>query len=139
MNEKYTCYCGLYCESCAVRARVNPAARLLHDEMKNAGFEEVLPFLPDGSNFWSFLKEMAENGACESCRAGSGNPACEIRICAKEKGVSMCAFCESYPCGKLTDFLGSHPTLKEDNELLRSIGIEEWGRLQDKRAEEMRL
>lgn len=137
MNEKYTCYCGLYCENCAVRAKVNPAAKALYDEMKNAGFEEVLPFLPDGKSFWSFLGEIAENGACISCHEGGGNPACAIRICATEKGVEFCALCKSYPCENFSEFLSSHPTLKADNELLKNEGIAAWAELQDRRAAEI--
>jgi len=33
MDRKYACYCGLYCENCAVKAKVEPAARVLFDEM----------------------------------------------------------------------------------------------------------
>ena len=36
MNKKYICYYGLYC---AVKAKVEPAAKVLYKEMKKAGFE----------------------------------------------------------------------------------------------------
>lgn len=133
MEKKYMCYCGLYCENCATKAKVEPAARVLHNEMKKAGFEDITPFLPGGAEFWAFLKGIAEGGTCVSCQDGSGNPGCMIRICAKEKGVNMCAFCDSYPCDKFTDFFSGYPMLKEDNVLLREKGIESWTQLQDER------
>lgn len=133
MDKKYMCYCGLYCENCATKARVEPAALVLYEEMKKAGFEDVIQFLPDGIPFWNILRSIAEEGACVSCKGGSGNPACEIRLCAKEKGVSVCACCDLYPCDKFGDFLNSYPMLKEDNALLRDKGIAAWSSLQDER------
>lgn len=133
MDKKHMCYCGLYCENCATKAKVEPAARVLYQELMNAGFEGVLPFMPDGEPFWSFLKGMALEGTCESCRGGSGNPACRVRTCAKEKGIEMCALCDSYPCERFSEFFTGYPMLKEDNRLLREEGQEAWARLQDER------
>ena len=133
MNNKYICYCGLYCENCAVKAKIEPAAKALLEEMKKARFEEIIQFIPGGDNFWPFLKGMVDPGLCVSCIEGSGNPECAVRICAKEKGVEACAFCESYPCEKFEPFFEGYPVLKEDNLLLKEKGIEEWAKLQDER------
>ena len=35
MNQKYTCYCGLTCENCACKVKVEPAAKVLYAEMKS--------------------------------------------------------------------------------------------------------
>jgi len=133
MDKKYTCYCGLYCENCAVKAKVAPASKVLYEEMKNAGFEEFISYIPGGDVFWPFLKSMAEQGTCTSCRDGSGNPGCAVRKCAKEKGVEMCALCEHYPCETFAPFFEGYPVLKSDNALLREKGMDEWARLQDER------
>ncbi len=133
MDKKYACYCGLYCENCAVKVKVEPAAKALYGEMAKLGFEEIMPFFPDGEKFWSFLKRMAVEGVCISCKAGSGNPGCQIRLCAKEKNVEMCALCESYPCEHFTNFFKGYPMLKRDNAVLRDNGWEAWGKLQDER------
>jgi len=102
MDEKYLCCCGPYCENYSTKAKVEPAARALYSEMQHAGFEEIMRYLPDGEAFWSFLKGMAEKGVCVSCRDGSGDPGCEIRRCAREKGVEICALCNSYPCKRFS-------------------------------------
>jgi hypothetical protein len=133
VNEKYAGYCGLCCENCAVRVKINPASKVLFNEMKAAGFAEIIHFIPNGDVFWSFLKNMAENGTCTSCREGSGNPGCTVRICAKEKGIEMCALCEDYPCGHFDEFFKGYPILQQDNALLREKGMEAWLKLQDER------
>ena len=133
MDKKYSCYCGLYCENCAVKAKVYPAAKALRDEMKSAGFDGVVNALPGGEGFWQFLNGMVDGWICTSCRDGSGNPGCEVRKCAKEKGVEMCAFCESYPCGLFGSFIEGYPVIRHDNDLLRDKGWEAWAELQDER------
>ena len=133
MNKRYVCYCGLYCENCAVKARVEPAAITLYEEMKKAGFEDIIHFIPDGEGFWRFLKSVAQEGSCISCQEGSGNPGCIVRICAREKGVEMCALCAHYPCEKFDGFFKAYPILKNDNDLLREKGLDEWNKLQEER------
>ena len=132
MNKAYICYCGLYCENCAVMTKVSPAAKLLYKEMGDAGFTDIIQYIPGGDGFWSFLKGMAEEGICISCKDGGGNPGCAVRICAKEKGIEQCAFCDQYPCDKIDAFQG-YPEMLQDNELLRTQGMEAWAKLQDER------
>jgi hypothetical protein len=133
MEREYACYCGLCCGTCAVKMRVEPAAKVLYDEMSKLGFGEIMSFFPDGEKFWSFLKGMTSKGVCVSCKAGSGNPACEIRLCAKERNVAMCAFCDNYPCDKLANLFKGYPMLNHDNSVLRKEGWVEWEKIQDER------
>ncbi|MDR0324161.1 MAG: DUF3795 domain-containing protein [Treponema sp.] len=139
MDKKYTCYCGLYCENCAVKKKIGPASEVLYNEMKKAGFEDIIKFIPDSGGFWPFLKNMAENGICISCREGGGNPACAVRICAsgrsgaKEENAGMCAFCEDYPCEKFKPFFEGYPVLKNDNDVLRNEGWDAWSKMQNER------
>ena len=136
MNKEYICYCGLYCDNCAVKARVTPSARVLYEEMRKAGFETTISFIPGGDSFWSFLKSMATSGLCISCKDGGGDPGCVIRLCAKEKGLDMCALCKEYPCSHFDATLQKYPALnymKQDNALLREKGMEAWTQLQDER------
>ena len=133
MNKELICYCGLYCGNCAVKVKVEPASKVLYEEMKKAGFEEIMQMLPNGDTFWSFLKDMAVQGVCVSCKEGSGNPGCAVRICAKEKNVEICALCESYPCEQFTRYFEGYPILKHDNAILREQGLDVWSKLQDER------
>jgi len=133
MKKEYICYCGLCCANCAVKANVEPAAKALHEEMKKAGFEGIIQFIPDGEGFWRFLKSVSEEGACISCREGSGNPNCAVRICAKEKEIELCALCVEYPCEKFDEFFKAYPTLKTDNAVLFEKGMDEWSKMQNER------
>ena len=133
MDKQFACYCGLYCENCAVKVKVFPAAKVFYDEMKKAGFDNVVNNIPGGDGFWTFLKDIAENWVCLSCREGSGNPGCRVRKCAREKNVEMCALCQNYPCELIDNFDAGYPTLKHDNALLRGQGWETWAEMQDRR------
>jgi len=53
-----------------VKATVEPAAGVLYNEMRRTAFEDIIDLMPNGKEFWGFLKGMAENGACQSCREG---------------------------------------------------------------------
>ncbi|MCL1938524.1 MAG: DUF3795 domain-containing protein [Candidatus Azobacteroides sp.] len=133
MNKKYIGYCGIYCENCAVKVKVEPASKILYAEMKKAGFEEIMHLLPDGDRFWSFIEGMAVHGVCASCKEGGGNPECAVRICAKEKNIEICASCESYPCEKFAELFKGYPLLPHDNSIFREKGMEAWSKLQEER------
>ena len=40
MNKEYTCFCGLYCLNCAVKAKVAPASKVLFEEMKRRDLQK---------------------------------------------------------------------------------------------------
>jgi hypothetical protein len=43
-------------------------------------------------------------GDCDGCKAETGRlfcTDCQIRICAVEKGIANCAYCDDYPCQQL--------------------------------------
>jgi hypothetical protein len=104
--------------------------------MRKAGFEATINFIPGGDGFWPFLKNMATDGLCISCKDGGGDPGCVIRLCAKEKGVDMCALCKEYPCGHFDASSQKYPALNsmlQDNALLREQGMDAWIKLQDER------
>ena len=89
--------------------------------------------IPNGNTFWSFLKGMAVDGVCISCKAGSGNPGCEVRKCAKEKDIEICALCDNYPCELFEKYFNGYPILKSDNSVLRENGMDVWLKLQNER------
>ena len=45
----------------------------------------------------------------------------------------MCAFCGDYPCEIFGRYFVGYPILKQDNELLRTQGIDAWLKLQSER------
>ena len=136
MDERYICYCGLYCGNCSIKAKIDPAAETLRNEIKKIGYDEIIiNYIPGGKEFWNFLTGMTETGSCVSCKSGmGGDPACPIRKCASGRDVSVCALCDDYPCEKFDGPLfKSCPVAKSDNELIRTKGMAAWGELQDGR------
>jgi len=133
MDENLICYCGLYCGNCAVKARVHPAAVKLRDEMEKAGFGDVINAIPGGGDFWKFLSGMVSEGICVSCQKGSGNPGCAVRKCAQEKGMKMCALCESYPCDLFQKYFKGFAGVFRDNDVIREKGMKAWSKMQDDR------
>ena len=64
---------------------------------------------------------------CTGCASAAGRKfghclECGIRLCAKEKGVENCAFCDEYACEKLASFLEYVPEAKETLDRLRPKG-----------------
>ena len=61
---------------------------------------------------------------CDGCTTetsriiGFGN-ICEIRKCAREKGVENCAYCNDYGCQKLEKFFEMVPMAKDSLEEIR--------------------
>jgi hypothetical protein len=62
---------------------------------------------------------------CDGCRseddrllAGSKN--CQIRKCARPKGIENCAHCSEYACDKLKEFFVKDPEAKTRLDVIRS-------------------
>ena len=98
-------YCGLDCESCGERTKEKrESARKLQDFVPE--MDSYVQYLQDPRyKGWSVFKEVlsaiAEHPDCPTCRQGGGLPDCEIRNCAREREVTFCYMCSSFPCGRL--------------------------------------
>ena len=104
-------------------------AQNLFDELIRGDFENVIKSISGGSEFQPFLKNLAEEGLCVSCKENSGDPKCVIRNCAREKNIEMCALCNDYPCEHFASY-EQYGILFADNEVLRERGMKEWSKMQ---------
>ena len=126
-SECLVAYCGLYCDLCEQRARIPKSAQTLLKEMREAGYEHFGPHMPGFKEFWAFLQGLVDVPQEKRCRGGGcGAPFCVIRKCALERGVTVCADCEAFPCGRIETLARSEATLIHDNRRLRAIGLEAW-------------
>lgn len=62
---------------------------------------------------------------CDGCkteggRLFSGSQKCEIRQCARGKGIKNCAYCGEYPCKQLKKFFASDPDAKARLDVIKS-------------------
>jgi len=129
-------YCGLYCGMCASRRRIPAQAEEFRASLVKEGYDffgKEIPVLAEGwGPFRAVLDHLALN-PCPGCRAGGGYPACPIRACARDRGVTTCAECAEWPCDK-SAFLARYVNLRGDVERLRKIGMERWLAEQEERA-----
>lgn len=136
MNWKEVTYCGLYCGLCASRRRIPQEAGKLRKLLAQEGYDlggfdipslkEIFPA------FWQGLNVLADE-PCPTCRAGGGNPGCQIRVCAQAKGVVTCPQCSEFPCVKI-GVLEHYPLYHSDARRIKEIGLEAWVEEQEERA-----
>ena len=134
---KHVTYCGLYCRHCVNYARIPQQAKALYDTMKREGFEYFGPYeSPEFNDFWKHLAKLTKQDKTNpACRGGCGDPGCKVRICAREKGVEICVYCDEYPCEKLDFLVRQYPALLGDGKKLKEMGIDAWLVEQEERCE----
>jgi Protein of unknown function (DUF3795) len=76
---------------------------------------------------------------CEGCLSDKLAPHCQdckhgFRDCAREKGVTRCFECKSFPCERLEKFrhvhivngISHHEKVVEDLQYMKDFGLERW-------------
>jgi len=118
---------------CSIVNGIPQAAVQLHEIMQESGWEYYGDQLyPEFQAFWKVLTDLKQmDETSPLCKGGCGDPDCAIRICAKERGLEVCALCEDFPCQLLVDFQRRYPFLIENGNRIKEIGIEAWLREQD--------
>jgi len=129
----YVAYCGLSCKLCSLIATLPRQAGQLLETMKDDGWERFGDQIYEGfSKFWEVLNSLAvTDQSSPLCIGGCGNPECEIRKCAVERGLQVCAFCPDFPCELILSFTRRYPFLMKNNERIRESGIDAWLAEQD--------
>ena len=78
-------FCGYRCDLCPVHK----------SNYKNIDKKKIR----DGwAKYFNYNTEIV--GKCEGC-LNDGNPKCEVKPCAKEKGIEHCGRCPDFGCNKL--------------------------------------
>jgi hypothetical protein len=131
---QFVTYCGLYCELCAERARIPQRAAALQEAMAGEGWPYWGHTVPGFAAFWAFLEKLHADGGCPGCRAGGGFPECQMRVCARERGLEMCNQCPDFPCDHIEALGARYPTLVADNQRLQAVGLDQWLDEQRERA-----
>jgi hypothetical protein len=71
---------------------------------------------------------------CAGCRSGKcGDPRCDIRKCAKAKGVEVCSACPDFPCKHIEGLAERYPTLIADAKRQQKAGLDRWIQEQEER------
>jgi hypothetical protein len=99
-KKELVAYCGLYCGDCVkFKQNVSKLAKDLESELSSENFKKLaarIPGIKDYNEFSKVLKTITELKCNDSCRAGGGNPDCEVRLCCQKKGYFTCAECDEF-------------------------------------------
>ena len=103
--EKMIAYCGIACSECPAYIATQKNDDKMRDETAKKWSEM----------FHADIKPADIN--CDGCPTDAERlfnycAQCEIRKCAREKGMKNCAYCAEYPCEKLSAFLKNVPEAK---------------------------
>lgn len=121
--------CGLYCGTCPF-------------------------YLAFRKNDMEYMQKMSQEKGfpveelqCHGCQSDNVSVHCKdcvhgFRICAEKKHVKWCFECEEFPCQRLKDFsevhivngIKHHEHVIDDLKYMKKHGIQEWVKIQDKKA-----
>jgi hypothetical protein len=111
--EQMIAYCGLICTDCEayIATQANDLAAL--EQMAARAREEFN--MPDAS---------AETAMCDGCLAESSRLCgycyqCQVRACARERGMITCAHCNDYGCAHLRAFWQMAPQARTTLDAIR--------------------
>ncbi len=104
-QEKMIAFCGIGCSECPTFLATQKNDDKMREETAKKWSEM----------FHAEIKPADIN--CDGCVSQSSRlfsycGMCEIRKCGKEKKVKNCAYCDEYPCEKLSNFLKNAPEAK---------------------------
>ncbi len=117
MNE-IVAYCGLVCQGCPIYWATRET-----DEEKREKMRTEIARICNEQYGSAFKPEDITD--CDGCRTKngrlfSGSEKCEIRKCARQKGLENCAYCSEYVCEKLQQFFINDPNAKTRLDVIRS-------------------
>lgn len=112
---RYDSFCGLNCGACPVG---------MANEL---GRGDIL----DGfAANWNIEREKLECSGCKGDVIAGFCQGCEMRHCAREKGVEFCFQCDDYPCGTITEFRNDdavhHSVVFSNLAKIREMGLDAW-------------
>ena len=98
-------YCGLNCSTC----RIYLATREKDPEKQRKMREGIARYIREHFDPKARVEDITDCDGCtaESGRLFSGCQKCEVRKCARKKGLKNCAYCNQYACGKLNKLYDS--------------------------------
>ena len=112
MAEVMIAKCGLECTQCGS-----------YIATKNNDLEALQRMADEAKQQYN-LDLTAEQSRCTGClRDGikiGYTDQCAVRLCALEKGVENCAYCDDFGCETISGFLANAPKAKENLENIRA-------------------
>ena len=98
-------YCGLNCATCQIYLATKEKDPKKQREMR----EGIARYIREHFDPKTRVEDITDCDGCtaESGRLFSGCQKCDVRKCARQKGLQNCAYCSEYPCEKLNKLYDS--------------------------------
>jgi hypothetical protein len=114
--EENLAYCGLICPSCAIYLATREKDQSKQHEMRVDIAEQI-------KKHYGQECKPEDVGDCDGCKAEDGrlfSTGCQIRICAVEKGLENCAYCDDYPCEALENLFTTDQGARDRLDAIRN-------------------
>ncbi len=104
-------YCGLNCIKCPIYLATREKDPKKQRQMR----EQIARDIKKHYGIESRIEDVTDCDGCttKNGKLFSGCQKCQIRKCAREKGIENCAHCSEYACEKLEKFFNSGGKLVE--------------------------
>ena len=108
---KAIAYCGIDCSQC---------------QIYQASVEDNLEKKSEIIKSWStdkfpLTRDSVECFGCKGDKIVNFCAKCDIRICAKSKNLTSCAFCQKFPCQMIQKVFKQNPDAFERLQILKQI------------------
>lgn len=131
-------YCGGWCGSCIVgNGWVRTTAAAMATWLDRFGYEyrarSMTPAIPAAASYASFrgVLDWLCGEECPGCRRGAtvlwGDPGCDVRDCARERGLIGCWDCPGEAgCSRLAPLDAGDPAGPARRARIREVGLRAW-------------
>ena len=99
-------------------------ARQLKELLETYAYEVRAGGAFDFAELIRTLQWLIDNAGCPGCRQGGGPPFCQVKVCAGERGLSVCFECEEFPCSKIDEV--ADPDTLDRYTRFKELGFDEW-------------
>lgn len=103
-------YCGIVCGTCPIYVATKQENREAQQRMR----AEIVRLCQEHYGMQYQLEDITD---CDGCRTEGGrlfppSTACQIRTCAKQRGIENCAHCPDYACEQLEKTFATDPAAR---------------------------
>ena len=118
--EENLAYCGLICPSCGIYLATREKNPDKQHQMRIEIAEQI-------KEYYGQECKPEDVGDCDGCKTEGAklfSTGCQIRICAREKGIENCAYCHEYPCEALKKLFTTDPAATIELSPITTFGRE---------------
>ena len=119
--NKMIAYCGLDCQTCTIYLATREESKGKQEKMR----KKTVQLIKQHYGLNCELKDITDCDGCmsETGRLYSACKDCPIRICARQKGIKNCAYCDEYICRTREEFFVKELDAKKRLDAIRNPSV----------------